>query len=109
MPFFSEIFACSDMPFLYEIFANRHRRGHLVSWVKKASLKRIRRLLEIIEREHNHELFLYVRNLQELSPFPYIVHILPRLLLEELVKGKHFTLVDLLKSIARSYSQTRTA
>ena len=88
MPLFSEIFVCFDMTFLSEIFANRGKRGHLVSWVEKASLERIRLLLEITEMEHSHKLLLYVRNLQELgaSPFPYIVPIFPRLLSKELVR-----------------------
>ena len=48
-----------------------------------------------------------MRNLQELgaSPFLYIVSILSRSLLEELVKGEHFTLINLLKSISSSSSQ----
>ena len=82
-------------------------RGWLVSWVEKASLERIRRLLEIIEEERNHELLLSLKNLWELgtSPFPYIVLIIPRPLPVELVRGEHFTLVDLLKSIPSSSAQ----
>ena len=89
----------------------RHRRGRLVSLVEKASLERIRRLLEIIEGEHNHELLLSVKNLRALgfSPFPYIAPVIPRLLLAEFVKGEHFTLVDLLKSILGSSLQAGSA
>ena len=67
----------------------------------------ISRLLEITKMECNHELLLYVKNLQELgvSSFPYIVYVLPRPLLVELVKGKHFVLADLLKLISGSSSQ----
>ena len=67
----------------------------------------IRRLLEITERELNHELLLFSKNLQELSatPFPYIVPVLLRPLPEELVKDEHFVLADLLKSIPGSSSQ----
>ena len=74
---------------------------------EKASLERIRRLLEIIERERNHELLLYVKNLRELgvNPFPYIVSVIPCLLPAELIKGEHFVLADLLKSIPGSSSQ----
>ena len=79
----------------------RPRQGRLVSWVEKARLGRIRRLLKINERERNHELLLSVKNVQELgtSPFPDIVPVIPRPLPEELIKGEHFILVDLLKSI----------
>ena len=60
----------------------------------------ISRLLEITKRERN-ELLLSVKNLQELgsSPFPCIAPIIPRLLLGEVIKGEHFVLTDLLKSI----------
>ena len=74
-------------------------RGRLVSWVEKASLEGIRRLLEITKRERNHKLLLSVKNLRELgsSSFFYIVPVIPRSLLKDLVKGEHFVLVDLLK------------
>ena len=75
--------------------------------MKKARLDRISRLLEIIERERNHELLLPMKNLRELgaSPFPYIVPILPCPLPFELVKGEHFVLANLLKLIPRGSSQ----
>ena len=75
--------------------------------MEKVRLDRIRRLFEIIEREHNHELLLSAKNLQGLGviPFSYIVPILPRSLPEELVKGEHFILTDLLKSILYSSLQ----
>ena len=46
------------------------------------------RLLEVIEREHNEPL-LSVKNLQELrsNPFPYIAHVIPRLLPGGVVGG----------------------
>ena len=70
--------------------------------MEKASLECIRRLLEITEGERNHDLLLYVKNLRELgaSPFPYVVPIIPRLLLVELVKLMEWgrPLVDMLAS-----------
>ena len=62
----------------------------------------IYRLLEIIERERLHELILSVKNHQELgaSPSPYIVHVLPRPLPSVVVKGEHFVLADLLRSLS---------
>ena len=64
-------------------------------------LDRIHGLIEIIEREHHDELLLSVKNLQCLgaSPFPYIVHVLPRPLPNKVIKGEHFVLMDLLKSL----------
>ena len=62
----------SDMHILSKFFVGRHRRGRLVSWVEKAMLDRIRRLLEITERERNHELLLFAKNLQELGANPFL-------------------------------------
>ena len=64
----------SDMPLFFGLVGKR-RRGRLVSWIDKASLDRIRWLLEITEAEHSCELLLSVKNLRELgtSPFRYIV------------------------------------
>ena len=70
----------------------------------------ISRLLEITEREHN-DLFLSVKNSQELgsSPFPYTTPIIPRPLPGEVVRGEHFVLAELLKSISGSSSQVGLA
>ena len=61
----------------------------------------IHRLLEITKKERHLELLLSAKNLQDLcsSHFPYIVPILPRPLPNKVVKGEHFVLVDLLKSL----------
>ena len=98
------------MPFFSESFIGRHKRDRLVNWVKKASLECIIRFLEIIEVERNHELLLSMKSLRELgtNPFPYIVPIISRSLLAELVRGEHFTLVDLLKSILGSSAQAES-
>ena len=75
--------------------------------MEKDRLDRIIRLLEITEREYNHDLLLSAKNLQELGsiPFPYIVLVIPCPLPEELVKGEHFILANLLKSIPGNSSQ----
>ena len=75
--------------------------------MEKASLDRIKLLLEITEGERNHELLLSMKNLHKFgaSPFPYIVIVIPCPLQEKLIKGEHFVLVDLLKSIPGSSSQ----
>ena len=69
----------------------------------------IRRLLEITERERNHELLLSVKNLLELgaSPFCYIVLVIPRPLPAKLIKGENYVIADLLKSVPSSSSQAR--
>ena len=100
-----------DLLFLFELFIGRHKRGWLISLVDKTRLDCIRWILKITEREHNHKIFLFVKNLQELgaSPFPYIVPVIPRLLPEELIKGEHFIFADLMKSIPGSSSQAGSA
>ena len=82
----------------------------MVSCVEKASLERIRWLLDIIKGEWNHELLLSVKNLHELgaNPFPYIVPIIPLPLPAKLIRGKHFVLADLLKSNSGISSQARS-
>ena len=48
-----------------------------------------------------------MKNLHDLggNPFPYILHVLPRPLPSEVVKGEHFVLTDLLKSLPGGSSQ----
>ena len=74
--------------------------------MEKARLDRIRQLLKIIGRDRNHKLLLSTKKLYKLgaSPIPYIVPGIPRPLPEELIKGEHFTLAGLLKSIPSSSS-----
>ena len=59
-----------------------------------------------MKAERNHELLLTVKNLRELggSPFPYIIPIVPCSLPSEVIEGKHFVLVDLLKLVLGSSS-----
>ena len=70
----------------------------------------ISRWLKITKRERS-ELFLSVKNSQELgsSPFPYIAPVIPRLLPGEVVGGEHFSLANLLKSVSGSSSQAGLA
>ena len=81
-------------------YLSKRRRGWLVNWIEKAGLENIRRLMEIIEVERNHELLLTARNLRELAvyAFSYIILVIPLSLLTELIKGEHFVLADLCKS-----------
>ena len=71
-------------------YLGKCRRGRLVNWIEKAGLENIRRLLEIIEIECNHELLLTTRNLRELAAyaFPYIIPVVPLSLPVELIEGK---------------------
>ena len=75
--------------------------------MEKVRLDCIKQLLEITERERNHELLLSAKNLQELgvSSFPYIVPVIPCPFPKEFLKGKRFILDDLLKMIPSISSQ----
>ena len=79
----------------------------LVNWIKKANLKNIRRLLEIMEAYCNHELLLTMKNLHELGrrPFPYIIPIIPCSLPAEVIEGEPFVLSNLLKLVPGGFSQ----
>ena len=89
--------ACIERVFEYKACVNR-------------MFLNISRLLKITERERR-ELLLSVKNSRELgsSPFPYIAPVIPRLLPGEVVRGEHFVLADLLKSISGSSSQAGLA
>ena len=78
----------------------------MVHWVEKASLKKIRRLLEISEQERHYKVLLTLKNLADVrrSPAPYSLPIIPRPLPLEIVDGDHFVTTDLLSLIASSTS-----
>ena len=99
--------------FYYCIFfcAGKSRRGRLVNWVKKASFKKIKRLLEISERERHHEILLTVKNLRELSrnPSPYIIPVISHPLPLEIMEGKLYIIADLLNLAPGSSSPAKTS
>ena len=101
--------ACSYLDF--PLFHAPFRRGRLVSWVEKANLECIRRMLEITETERKHKLLLSVKNLLKLGvgTFHYIVPVIPRPLSAELIKREHFVVVDLFKSFPGNSSQVGSA
>ena len=81
-------------------------RGRLVHWVEKASLEKIRKLLEISELERHYEVLLTLKNLADVrrSPTRYSLPIIPRPLPSEIVEGEHFVTTDMLSLIAGSAS-----
>ena len=74
----------------------------LVQWVEKASLEKIRRLLEVSEQERHCEVLLTLNNLVGVSqsPTPYSVPIISRLLPSEIVSEEHFVTANLLDFLA---------
>ena len=81
----------------------------MVNWVEKASLDKIRRLLEISEQEHHYKVLLTLKNLADVrrNPVPYSLSIIPRPLPSEIVYGEHFVTADLLNLIAGRTSPSR--
>ena len=100
-----------EFVYLYIFCAGKNQRGKLVNWVKKASFKKIQRLLEISERERHHEILLTAKNLCELSrsPSPYIIPVIPRPLPEKVVEGEHYVIADLLKLALGSSSPAKNS
>ena len=80
----------------------------MVHWVEKASLEKIRRLLEISKQERHYEVLLTPKNLADVrrNPAPYRP-IIPRLLPLEIVDGEHFVTTDLLNLIAGGGSSSK--
>ena len=84
-------------------------KGKLVNWVEKASFEKIRRLLEIFERERHHEVFLTLKNLGDLirNPTPYNVPVILRPLPTKIVEGEHYVTTNLLNLLPASSSLAR--
>ena len=81
----------------------------MVHWVEKASLDKIRRLLEIFEHERHYEVLLTPKNLVDVrrNSASYSLPIIPRPLPSEIVGGEHFITADLLNLIAGSAYSSR--
>ena len=81
----------------------------MVHWVEKASLEKIRMLLEISEQERHYEVLLTPKNQADVrrNPAPYSLPIIPRSLPLEIVDGEHFLTADLLNLTAGNTSSSR--
>ena len=66
--------------------------GKLVEWVEKASFDRLNRLFEIAAAERSCDTLLSAQNIRSVmkEPQSYVLNILPRRLLEEVVAGESF-------------------
>ena len=78
-------------------------------WVEKASLEKIRRLLEISEQLRHYEVLLTLKNLDDVrrNSTPYSLPIIPCPLPSEIVDGEHFITADMLYLTAGSASSFR--
>ena len=80
-----------------------------MKWVKKSSIEKIRRLLEISEREHHCQVLITSENISVVrrNPAPYTLPVIPRPLPSDVVKGEHFVIVDLRRLVSGSASSSR--
>ena len=82
-----------------------------MEWVEKASLEKIRRLLEVYERGCHYKVLLTSNNLTDVrrNPAPYSLPIIQRPLPPEIIDREHFVIVDLMRLISGDASTSRGA
>ena len=80
-----------------------------MKWVEKSSIEKIRRLLEIFERERHYQVLLTQENISVVrhNPAPYTLLVIPRPLPSNVVEGEHFVLVDVRRLVFGSASSSR--
>ena len=102
-------FLCARTLLLCAACAGKSRRGKLVNWVENDSFEKIRKLLEIFERERHHKVLLTLKNLGDLScnPAPYNVPVISHPLPTEIVEGEHYITTDLLNLLPGNSSPAR--
>ena len=80
-----------------------------MKWVEKSSIEKIRRLLEISERERHCEVLLTSENISAVisNPTPYTLPAIPRPLPSNVVEGEHLVIADLRRLASSSASSSR--
>ena len=80
-----------------------------MKWVEKSSIEKIRRLLEISERERHYQVLLTRENISAVrhNPAPYTLIVIPRLLPSSVLEGEHFVLADVWRLVSGSASSTK--
>ena len=80
-----------------------------MKWVEKSSIEKIRRLLEISERERHCQVLLTRENIYVVrnNPAPYTLPVIPRPLPSNVVEGEHFVLTDVRRLASSSVSSSR--
>ena len=75
-----------------------------MDWVKKLSLEKITRLLEISEQELQYKVLLTPDNISAMrrNPAPYTLPVIPRPLPSDIVEREHFVIADLRPLISSS-------
>ena len=77
--------------------------------VEKSSIEKIRRLLQISERQCHYQVLLTRENISTArhNPPPYTLPVIPRLLPSNVVEGEHFVLADVRRLVSGSASSSR--
>ena len=80
-----------------------------MKWVEKSSIEKIRRLLEIFERERHYQVLLTRENISVVrhNLTPYTLLVIPRPLPSNVVEGEHFVIVDVRCLVSNSASSSR--
>ena len=80
-----------------------------MKWVEKSSIEKIRRLLEIFERERHYQLLLTRENISAVrrNPAPYTLPVIPRSLPSNDVDGEHFVLADVRHLVSGGASSSK--
>ena len=80
-----------------------------MKWVEKSSIEKIRRILEISERERHYQVLLTRENISVMrrDPTPYTLPVIPRLLPSNVVEGEHFVIADVRRLVSGSTSSSR--
>ena len=77
-----------------------------MKWVEKSSIEKIRRLLEISERERHYQVLLTRENISAVrrDPAPYTLPVIPRPLPSNIVEGEHFVIADVRRLVSGNAS-----
>ena len=80
-----------------------------MKWVERSSIEKIRRLLEISERERHYQVLLTRENISAMrhNPAPYTLPIIPWPLPSNVVEGEHFLLADVRRLASEGASSSR--
>ena len=77
--------------------------------MEKPSFEKIRRLLEVSERERHCKVLLTLENISAVrhNPAPYNISVIPHPMPPDVVEGEHFVVVDLWRLVPRSACSSR--
>ena len=80
-----------------------------MKWVEKSSIEKIRRILEISERERHYQVLLTRENIAVVrrNSDPYTLPVIPRPLPSNVVEGEHFVLADVQRLVSGNASSFR--